>query len=384
MLACGALEAAPVELACKGAQVGDDGARQETRVGVWLKGAFPDRVKVASNAMAVRAHGIEYWGISQFFNLKMGQWAQCPVESSGVSRSSICFLVDPGAESHNDNHVRLPRAFESFGWHSVSERQHDLSLEGGRACIRRGAQAIALDTFGLVWHLGLGSRPGFLDRMELLSLLPQGKMVTPPSALALRHGKLHLSDPLLRGMLPETYASADVNYLLSVIDEREWIIKPSAASFGRGVRRVRAGMPDLRETLRLTAAGGMLVLQRHVQAESPETRVLFAEGAVVASYGRQQRHRDASNLAQGAKAVKQEIGAEVAQLALQVGDWLRREGIGFAAADFRAGHLIEINIANPGGLATVQALTGRDAAIEVASLLARRHEAPPSAGGFPG
>jgi len=268
--------------------------------------------------------------------------------------------------------MRLPCAFASLGWDCLKASQQSICLESGQACVLREGTATPLHTFDLVWHLGLGDRRSFLDRMELLSMLPNRLMVTPPSALALRHGKLHIHAPLLAHMLPKTHASSDIDYLVSKLDEGEWVVKPAAGSFGRGVHRVHTHMPNLRETLFESARGGLLVLQKHISTKQPETRVLFAEGEPVGRYGRKPGADGLSNLARGAAAVKYELEPRLVRCLTQVGGWLKREGIGFAAADFRGGYLIEINIANPGGLATVQALTGKDASIRVATALAHR------------
>ena len=295
-----------------------------------------------------------------------------PTMSPTASSPCICFLLDTRAQPHNDNHLRLPRAFASLGWGVVKADQWALGLAGGKASLLAPRPATALDTFDLVWHLGLGDQASFLDRMELLSTLPQGRMVTPASALALRHGKLHLGTPPLGHLLPETHASRHVDDLLPHLRDKQWVIKPSAASFGRGFSRISASTPNLRETLRSAAAGGFLVLQRHLVTDAPETRVIYAEGEPVGHYGREPSLDGPSNLFRGGVAIAQDINAKLAGPIEEVGRWLARESIGFAAADFRAGHLIEINIANPGGLATLQDLTGEDAAMRVATLLARR------------
>ena len=92
----------------------------------------------------------------------------------------------------------------------------------------------------------------------------------------------------------------------------------------------------------------------------PEVRVLFARGQAIGSYGRIAKHDSPSNLAKGATAIAYQIGPELDEKVERVGAWLQGEGIGFAAADFRDNHLIEINIANPGGLGTIERLTGVD------------------------
>lgn len=231
----------------------------------------------------------------------------------------------------------------------------------------------SLRGFDLVWHLGLGARRGFLDRMELLSMLPSGLLVTPAEALTLRHGKLHLMDPLLADMLPETYASARADFLLSQITEGDWVIKPAAGSFAEEVVRVSAKSPSFKHLLERACARHFVIAQRFVPLGGrAETRVLFAEGCLIGSYGRMPKGNQPANLAKGGKAVVLDIDTEIKDKVARVQQWLDNQGIGFAAADFRAGHLIEINIANPGGLATIERLSGEDLAPRVVEELSRR------------
>ena len=309
----------------------------------------------------------------------MGQWRHAfsmrPHMPNPAPKGSICFLLDMQARPHNDNHVRLPKAFEMIGWRVAKAAQASLCLEEGRVCVRHGGLACPLDSFDVVWHLGLGSRHTFLDRMELLSTLPSGLFVTPPRALALKHGKLHLGEPLLRELTPETLVSSDLDYLLSRMRDGEWVIKPPADSFGRGVQRVSLRQSNLRETLNTAAASGFLVVQKYVPANGPEMRVLFAGGHAMRSYGREPTSDFRANLSRGSVATELDIEAQSAHPVAAVEAWLQRKAIGFAAADFRDNRLIEINIANPGGLATIEKLTGRNASIEVAKRIARKNGA---------
>ena len=290
-----------------------------------------------------------------------------------MSAPSICFLLDQHEAPHNDNHVRLPRAFETCGWQVYCVGQAALCLEAGTVMVSEEGTNRNLEEFDLVWHLGLGARQGFLDRMELLSMLPERLLVTPAEALTLRHGKLHLTDPLLVDMLPETYASAQADFLLSRITKGDWVIKPAAGSFGDEVIRVNAESANLEQLLEQACAKHFVVAQRYVPfGATPETRVLFAECRMIGSYGRMPDGDQPGNLAKGGKACVVKLDAALVPMVARVKQWLTSQGIGFAAADFRAGHLIEINIANPGGLATIELLTGQDLAPRVVEELSRR------------
>ncbi len=262
-----------------------------------------------------------------------------------MSTPSICFLLDRHESPHNDNHLRLPRAFKACGWQVSGVEQTALCLEAGRVVVSENSNIGHLLEFDLVWHLGLGARQGFLDRMELLSMLPSGLLVTPAEALTLRHGKLHLSDPLLADMLPESYASAHIDFLLSKITEGDWVVKPAAGSFGDEVVRVNAASAILKQQLEQACAKRFVVAQRYVPLGAmPETRALFAEGHVIGSYGRVPEGNHPGNLARGGNAIVSDISATLKPKVARVEQWLTLKGVGFAAADFRAGHLIEIEL----------------------------------------
>ena len=84
----------------------------------------------------------------------------------------------------------------------------------------------------------------------------------------------------------------------------------------------------------------------------------IAEYMVVAS-GRSARHVD---------AVTEHLLTKLKHAGVRD---LQSEGIRFAAVDLVGTKLIEVNIANPGGLATLDALYGGDRAVQVASAVAR-------------
>ena len=58
----------------------------------------------------------------------------------------------------------------------------------------------------------------------------------------------------------------------------------------------------------------------------------------------------------------------------------RKAYVGFAAVDIAGTRLIEINVANPGGLATLESLTGIDPAPRAAEAIANRSSHRPSLG----
>lgn len=278
------------------------------------------------------------------------------------------------SRTSNDNQQRLPRAFAKAGWRVVSFRHESLSLVGGRVVARNAAGALTdLAGYEAYFVLGFGPQATFLDRMQILRGLDQRRFVNTVDALTHQHGKasLHLACPEVPQ--PISHLSNDAAVLAAVVAQGgQWIAKPPAGSFGRDVFELRAGGANVQAILRhLTRDGRYALLQERIDtAGQGEKRVLVAAGQVVGAYGkRRSDHR--ANLDLGATAHATTLTlpeqATVGKLAARLGAL----GVGFAAVDLAAAHVLEINLANPGGLATCEAVTGVDPAPRVVAALAR-------------
>ncbi len=279
---------------------------------------------------------------------------------------NILFLIGAGPH-RNDNHLRLPKAFADEGWQVALADHGDLHLE--RDAVK--AAATNLGECDLIWLLGFGERRSFLDRVQLLRRIDQGRFVNAIDAYTYLHGKLAFLEHL-----PETHAGSDAARLIERLDDRsDWIVKPSGASFGQGVARIRNnadGHAKVRRTLRKL---GFAIVQRYVEsAAHGETRCLVAAGQVIGCYRRLPGTNDyRANLATGAAAAPHVLSAGEQTLAQAIATQLRDASIGFAAVDIAHPHLIETNVANPGGLGTIEALSGEDLAPGVARAIRERH-----------
>lgn len=277
----------------------------------------------------------------------------------------ILFLASTNALAHNDNHERLPAAFRAAGW-DVTVRDHDrVYLSAGT--VFAGTETPVTD-FDRLWVLGLGRAATFLDRMQLLERLPQSALVTPIHALVYQHAKYAWSH-----YMPETHGGLDADVLAACADDGDWVVKPTAGSFGRGVVRVR-GRDAARAALQEATDQGTryALLQRYVPAiETGETRSIVAGARVIGSYLRLPGRDFRTNLSQEGRAVSVTLGPEQSTLLAQVHDELKAAGIGFAAVDLAGDRLIEVNLANPGGLSTLQQVYGRSFDAAVVDALAR-------------
>ncbi|MGA0840011.1 MAG: ATP-grasp domain-containing protein [Pseudomonadales bacterium] len=271
----------------------------------------------------------------------------------------ILFLASITALAHNDNHERLPAAFRAAGW-AVTVRDHDqIYLRAGRVL---AGPDLPVDDFDRVWVLGLGRAATFLDRMQLLQRAPPHLFITPIHALVYQHAKYAWSE-----YMPETYGGLDPETLAACADDGEWVVKPTAGSFGRGVVRVR-GSTAVRKALAEATASGTryALLQRYVAAiASGETRTLVAGGAVIGSYLRLPGQDFRTNLSREGRAEPVTLSETQCALLSEVHGELMRAGIGYAAIDLAGHHLMEVNLANPGGLSTLARVYGRsfDAAV---------------------
>lgn len=278
----------------------------------------------------------------------------------------IAFLAAPG-DAANDNRERLPAAFEAAGWDAALLSHESLALTADGVAVRdTEGRVVPLAPFDLVWILGFGARETFLDRMQLLKTLDQSRFVNTADALVYLHGKFDLAE-----FGPETHASADVDALMDIVaGGGRWVAKPTAGSFGRDVFLLDADDIHCRavfEHLTGRGAGRYCLLQRYVEeAEHNEKRVIVAGGEIIGAYA-----KIGGNLATGAVTGSTELDAGETALVRKVDAHLHSRGAKFAGIDLAAPYVLEANVANPGGLGTLEQLTGVNPAPAVVKALTR-------------
>lgn len=263
-------------------------------------------------------------------------------------------LLSNGVSPHNDNHSRIVLALEADDWEVSVFAHEDVSILHGVVC----GQEQPLMDFDLVWMLGLGERQDFIDRCQILANLPPGKMVNSALALLSLHSK-HIALP----HSPLTSSSNRSDQLLRYADQHaeidSWVVKPAAGSYGRGVLHA-TNRRELKEALQRSTRGRKYcVLQAFVpQITAGETRSLVVDGEIIGSYLRIPDRDFLANLTQGARARPAKLDTQQTNQINDVTAALRARGVRFAAIDMAFPYLIEVNIANPGGLATLSGLEG--------------------------
>ena len=277
----------------------------------------------------------------------------------------IAFVTAASPSAGPDNPERMACAFTALGWEAQRLTYESLAMTmDGVVGAEQGGAATPLATFDLIWPLGLGAKETFLDRMQLLRTVDQSRFVNAVDALVYMHGKLALME-----FQPETHVSGDVDALLKVVAAGgRWVAKPIAGSFGRGVAQLDTDSSCSRAVLeRLTggAARRPCIVQRHVpQARTCEKRVLVAGREIIGAYA-----KTGGNVATGAVARPATLTTRERGLMECVAARLHDEGARFAGVDLAYPYIFEANVANPGGLGTLAALTGVDPAPAVARAL---------------
>lgn len=216
----------------------------------------------------------------------------------------------------------------------------------------------------IVWLLGLGDRHTFLDKYQLLHVIEtQATLINSTSAI------MHLKSKYLLAaqaefMVPETHADNRPEALLQIIENKggDWILKPPAGSLGEGVQKISADNGELAHIVQKACAGsGYTMLQRYLpEIEKGEKRVIIAGGEVITQYLRRPGPDHRTNLSQGGQAEACELTEDEKQLCNRLGKYLLDQGAWFCGIDLAYPWLIELNVINPGGIVTVEALTGVD------------------------
>lgn len=278
------------------------------------------------------------------------------------------------AKARNDNHERLPAAFRNAGWQVRSADHDDLEIHAGQLSIASATNAYldhqSLEQFELIWPLGFGRLISWFDRMQMLADLPERRFVVSPAAQVWLHGKHRW-----HSLMPETHASTKASRLHEVVTSGgDWVLKPPAGSYGRDVRIVRGGAISLQdvETHLSGSGGGYLLAQRYLpEVEAGEQRTLVAGGELIATYTRLPGENSISNLANGGRPAPGTLSARQRSVVEPLARELAARGAGFAAIDLVGTQLMEVNVANPGGLGTLAELGAGDCASAVVAAILR-------------
>lgn len=291
---------------------------------------------------------------------------------SDSSRSAL--FLSSGPSQHNDNFKRIPDAFAAAGWHTTTVPHESLLYVDGEvhAWTASSPEHARLTDFDLIWPIGFGNFDTFLDRAQLLRLVPQSMLITQMSAWFEAHGK-----SAFLAHCPVSAVASCSEPLIEMMQREggEWVLKPNAGSFGRDVHFIPEGQQgrDLVRSVLSSQRESFYILQRFLpQIVQGETRTLIADGQVIGSYLRTPSHDIRANVALNATVGPTDLRDGAGQLVAELCAQLVDQGIGFAAIDTVDVHLIEVNIANPGGLSTLSEIYQHDFASDLVQAICNR------------
>ena len=218
----------------------------------------------------------------------------------------------------------------------------------------------------LIWILSVGNRSGFLDKVQLLYSLPDNVQVAN-SLDAIMHlkSKYYLTSREIFHC-PETHASNVAADLIAIIRSSggRWIVKPPAGSLGRDVFLTDSNDKNLAAIIEHMCGkddDNYALIQRYVpEIEQGEKRVLMAGGNIVGQYKRLAEKDHRTNVSQGASIHQTDLNDDETNYCLELGKFLSAMGAHFVGLDLVYPWLIEVNVVNPGGLATIDELYGTD------------------------
>jgi glutathione synthase len=109
------------------------------------------------------------------------------------------------------------------------------------------------------------------------------------------------------------------------------------------------------------------------EIENGEIRTLVAAGEIIGSYRRLPINSIHANLSAGSQALPVATKDINMRLINDIVADLKRRRIGYAAIDTVGDYLMEVNLANPGGLGTLATVYGRDFGADVVSAVTARY-----------
>jgi len=168
-------------------------------------------------------------------------------------------------------------------------------------------------------------------------------------------------------IIPTTFVSKNIDYLLSVIQQSEkekMILKPLDGYGGRGVIVVEKSAKDNIKSLlefyinKSKGESNYVILQEYVEgAEKGDVRVIMLNGKPIGALRRVPATGDIrSNISAGGSVERYKLTKKDFVLCEIIGKKLVKDGIYFAGLDIISGKLIEINVLSPGTIADINKL----------------------------
>lgn len=199
-------------------------------------------------------------------------------------------------------------------------------------------------------------------------LPPKVKIINSPKAL--RDFPEKFSPLHFPNLTPETIIASNINdKIISFIEERKTaVIKPLYAFGGLGVNKLEGSLKQKLKTLHsYIKRYNHFLLQEYLSAvEEGDTRIIIFSGQVLGGFKRIPHAGDfRANMGIGGTAAKKELNSSEIQIAREVAQMCKINGIEFAGIDLIGNKLIEINITSPTGLIPLNKIYNHDFALDI-------------------
>lgn len=224
----------------------------------------------------------------------------------------------------------------------------------------------------MLWLLSRGTRNGFMDRMQILTQIHDNlgiPVVNTPNAL-IKYGNKYAMMMAPGYKQPLTHVDQNPDSFLKIIrahPDQYFILKPPAGSLGYNVFKLRADSPDLEQVIKKLTADAEGVPQYAVLQEcipeiekNGDKRVVLAGGKIIGAYARKNNGDHRTNLSQGSTPTACDLTEDERKLCYKLAHELQKDGCQFAGIDLCYPYVIEVNCLNPGGLGSIDRLTGKN------------------------
>ncbi|MET4121914.1 glutathione synthase [Bradyrhizobium sp. JR1.5] len=324
-----------------------------------------------------------------------------------------------------ENDAPIGNAFVRFGWQVIIGEINAIAADDYRFFTRgvliaegakphhvgAAAQGIRgsyfLDECELIWVINPPQPRVARDIWQLLWLASQHmNFVNSIAGMMFLDTKHALGHVVPKENRVISYTSNDFSWLWERYRESpdlSWVAKPPNGYSGQNVFLLPSGGPNIRTILQSLTGnadvqgqfgtlaqhefapatqdgsayglGGLkaeyAILQQYIpEVAHGEKRIVVVCGQVVAWHGRKGRPDDhRSNIAQGGKPIQVELHDGEIELAESVGKRLMTHGINFVGIDMAFPYVLELNIADAGGLYDSELATGKDRSDQVAELI---------------
>lgn len=309
-----------------------------------------------------------------------------------------------------ENQPLLSNAFRRFGCEVILGEINAIAADDYRFLTRgvlvSGSDALSdpgssargsrgtyfLDEFHLIWVMDQPQDRVALDVWQMLWLASQRTaFVNSIEGLVFLNTKHALGYVLPKENRAVSYISNEFSFLWERYrqsPDKSWVAKPPNAGCGQNVFLLPPKGPNARAILQCltgnTVAQDVLdhagvggfkaeygILQQFIpEIAHGEKRVIVVCGKAVAWHGRHPHPTDhRSNITQGGKLISVDLNSSEINLAEMIGRKLMAHGINFVGIDMAYPYILELNMANPGGLYETKVATGVDRSDGVAELI---------------